>query len=95
MSGVQNKREVIMPEVMLKRDWPGTFRRTVASGKRSTVLNFEPGVPVELTGSQLDSLKSDIGVALMPCERDEKGLPRIITDEVVSEHEEANVTQSV
>ena len=86
-----------MPEVMLKRDWPNTFRRTVRTGKTPQVLTFKPGEPVELNAKQIEALKADIGVCLMPVERDAKGKPRLITDEVdvEAETEEANVPQLV
>lgn len=85
-----------MPEVMLKRDWPGQFRRTVRIGKKTPeVLVFTPGEAVELDAKQLDAVKADIGVCLMPVERDAKNRPRIITDEVETEEtEEADVANA-
>jgi hypothetical protein len=50
---------------------------------------FVPGVPVELDGRTIEAMKRDIGKALLPCEVDERGLARIITDEVISSTEEA------
>jgi len=71
---------------MLKRDWPGSFRRTITSkvkGKEvRKTLEFSPGVPVDLTPSEVEALRSDIGAALHPTELDDKARPRIITDEV-------------
>ena len=86
-----------MPEVMLKRDWPSTFRRTVRNVKKPNMLEFNPGEPVELNAKELEAVKADIGVCLMPCERDAKGKARIITDEVETEEEaeEPNVPQLV
>lgn len=84
-----------MPEVMLRPEWPNSFRRTIVSGKKTTRLSFVTGVPVELNASQIEALKSDIGVALIPCERDNKGKVRLITDEVEPETEDASVTVSV
>lgn len=88
-----------MPEVMLKRDWPNSFNRTITIGKNKTRLRFEPGEPVELNSKQIEALKPDIGVALMPCERDSKGRTRLIGDEVDTETdeqpEESDVSQSV
>lgn len=79
-------KAVYMPFVMLKRTWPGNFRRTITIGKKGKetkrVLEFSPGVPVELTPSEVDALRSDIGVALQPVEFDEKARPRVISDEV-------------
>lgn len=75
-----------MPFVMLRRDWPRSFRRTVCETKRGKlvdrVIEFDPGVPVDLTANEVESLRSDIGVSLMPVELDEKARPRVITDEV-------------
>ena len=75
-----------MPFVMLKRNWPGNFRRTITIGKKGKetkkVLEFSPGVPVELTAQEVDALRSDIGPALQPIEFDEKARPRVISDEV-------------
>ena len=78
-----------MPFVMLKKNWPANFRRTIANGKKGKetkrVLEFTPGVPVELTAAEVDALRSDIGVALQPVEFDEKARPRVITDDVVAD----------
>lgn len=84
-----------MPEVMLRRDWPNTFRRTIVSGKKTTRLAFVSGQPVELNAAQIEALKADIGVALIPCERDKKGKCRMITDDVEPEIEETNVANVV
>jgi hypothetical protein len=79
-------KAAIMPFVMLKRNWPGNFRRTITSGKKGKetkkVLEFSPGVPVELTPAEVEALRSDIGPALQPIEFDEKARPRVISDEV-------------
>lgn len=78
-----------MPFVMLKRNWPGNFRRTITTGKKGKetkrVLEFSPGVPVELMAAEVDALRKDIGVALQPIEFDENARPRIITDDVVAD----------
>lgn len=75
-----------MPFVMLKRNWPANFRRTISIGKKGKEikkqLEFSPGVPVELTAAEVEALRSDIGVALQPIEFDEKARPRVISDEV-------------
>ena len=78
-----------MPLVMLRRDWPANFRRTVTISKKSMSYEFVPGVPVELDGRTIEAMKRDIGKALLPCEVDERGLARIITDDVISSTEEA------
>ena len=74
---------------MLKKNWPANFRRTIATAKKGKetkrVLEFTPGVPVELTAAEVDALRSDIGVALQPVEFDEKARPRVITDDVVAD----------
>ena len=78
-----------MPLVMLRRDWPANFRRTVTIGKKSMSYEFVPGIPVELDGRTIEAMKRDIGKALLPCEVDERGLARVITDDVISSTEEA------
>lgn len=75
-----------MPHVMLKRSWPGNFRRTVTEKVRgkdvSRTLEFSPGVPVDLSPAEVDLLRSDIGLALEPVDLDFKARPRVITDDV-------------
>lgn len=76
-----------MPIVMLKRSWPGNFRRTITvkgrGGKETKrVLEFSPGVPVDLTAEEVEAMMPDIGTALQPVELDEKARPRIIHDAV-------------
>jgi hypothetical protein len=81
-----------MPFVMLKRTWPANFRRTITTGKKNKevteTLEFSPGVPVDLSSAQVEALRPDIGVALVPVDFDEKARPRVITDEVVPEETE-------
>jgi hypothetical protein len=76
-----------MPFVMLKKDWPGTFRRTITVGKKGkeyrSLLEFQPGVPRDLSQAELAGVIADIGLALQPIEFDAKGRPRLITDEVL------------
>lgn len=48
---------------------------------------FTRGVPVELTPAEVESLRKDIGPALVPVEFDEKARPRVITDDVVPDEE--------
>jgi hypothetical protein len=78
-----------MPFVMLQKNWPGNFRRTVTTGKKGKeyrrALEFSPGVPVELSAAEVDALRGDIGVSLQPIEFDEKARPRVITDDVIAE----------
>jgi hypothetical protein len=81
-----------MPWVMLKKNWPANFRRTITTGKKGkevkSTLEFSPGVPVDLSAAEVEALRSDIGVALVPVDFDEKARPRVITDEVVPEETE-------
>jgi hypothetical protein len=72
-----------MPFVMLRANWPAAFRRTIISGGGKVTLEFKPGVPVDLTPSEISGVQADIGVALVPVEFDEKARPRVITDDVV------------
>ncbi len=74
-----------MPFVMLKKNWPGNFRRTIGPPQDRRQLEFAPGVPVDLTAAEVDMLRADIGIALMPVDFDEKARPRIITDDVIPE----------
>jgi len=81
-----------MPFVMLKKDWPGNFRRTITTGKKGKetkhVLEFSPGIPVDLSAAEVEAIRPDIGIALLPVDFDEKARPRVITDEVVPEETE-------
>ncbi len=47
-----------------------------------------PGVPVDLSAAEVEALRSDIGVVLVPVDFDEKNRPRVITDEVLPEETE-------
>lgn len=53
--------------VMLKRDWPGNFRRSVRGPKGEILHQYEfaPGVPVEIEPEHEKSLAGDIGNALI------------------------------
>lgn len=66
--------------VMLKKTWPGNFRRTVrdAEGQPRRVLEFAPGAPVELTEEEAAAVADDIGPALVPVMLDEKQRPRVL-----------------
>jgi len=83
----------VMPFVMLKKNWPANFRRTITTGKKGKetkrVFEFLPGIPVDLTAAEVEALRSDIGVALVPVDFDEKNRPRVITDEVIPEEAES------
>jgi hypothetical protein len=83
-----------MPEVMLAPEWQNKFRRTLQLGKgRSRVMEFEPGVPVELSANEIDLLKSDIGKALHPVMRSASGKPKVLSENDVAS-EETDVTPS-
>lgn len=84
-----------MPEVMLPYTWPNRFRRTVATKNgKSRVMEFMPGVPVDLRPNEVDLLKADIGGILQPIFRDARGKPRVIreTDPAELTEEFQNVT---
>lgn len=87
-----------MPLVMLKRDWPGNFRRTITEKVRGKdvkrTLEFSPGVPVELTNAEIKAVLPDIGIALLPVELDEKARPRVITDDVIPDETTVKETDS-
>lgn len=68
-------------ELMLRQDWPASFRRRVVGG----VLDFSPGVPVTVTDQQLMELLPDIGNALFEVERDPKGRPRMVESDAVAQ----------
>lgn len=56
------------------------FRRSV-SGRPGVVtkqLVFEPGVPVTLSGRDLDAVRADIGQALVEMVTDERGVLRSV-----------------
>lgn len=74
-----------MPELMLRPDHPGQFRRTVQVGSKRRVIVFEKNVPVEVKDAEFTALKPDIGNVLFEIERDEKNRPRFV--EAVSEGE--------
>jgi len=84
-----------MPFVMLRSNWPNTFRRTITMKGQKQTLEFNPGVPVDLTPSEISALQSDIGVALVPVEFDEKARPRVITEDVVAEELQPGVVIDV
>lgn len=75
-----------MPFVMLKKGWPGTFTRTIKTkvkGRESVDRKtFRPGEPIDLSPAEIEAVRSDIGVSLMPIEFDNKGRTRLITDAV-------------
>lgn len=64
-----------MPHVMLRRDWNGTFKRTVKPllGGESRRLEFSPGEVIEITPEEVPAIMNDLGKALLPVEwSDEK-----------------------
>lgn len=63
--------------VMLKRAWPSNFRRSVHNKKREVVevLEFTPGVPVELSDEQRAAVDGDVGKCLV--EVDDKLLAKL------------------
>lgn len=67
-----------MPLVMLKRNWPSHFRRTLRApdGSVSRVLEFAPGEMHDVTAEELAQLADDLGAALQPCQADDKGRPK-------------------
>lgn len=77
-----------MPLVMLRPNWPSKqFHRTIRTysgvGKKRTlkserVVQFTAAKPVEVSDDELETLRSDIGVALFECELDEKSRPRLV-----------------
>lgn len=77
---------------MLRKNWPGDFRRTITLVKKGKdvkhTLEFKPGEPVEVTPAEAELLRADIGVSLVPVEFDIKARPRVITDDVVPDAEE-------
>lgn len=69
-----------MPFVMLRREWPSSFRRSLSLGgkKGERTLVFEPGVASEVRDDEYEKLRPDIGTALQDVVIDEKGKPRIV-----------------
>ena len=66
-----------MPFVMLRREWPSQFRRTLRSGKKPLTMTFPPGDAVEVTEKEFEELRPDVGQALMEVVLDEKGRARV------------------
>lgn len=75
--------------VMLKRDWPGKFHRsvfekTVDKSTGKTVekfikqLVFEPGIPLQLDAQEYKSVKDDINKALVEVSVDAQGIARVV-----------------
>ena len=64
-----------MAWVMLRRDWPANFRRTIRddNGLELGVMHFVPGEPVEVEGDQLKGIRKDIGAALVWCQLTPEG----------------------
>ena len=80
---------------MLKGNWPGNFCRTVRNEKGGVVkvLEFQPGIPVDLPDEDFDAVKNDIGKSLVPVELDEKGRPRQVDLRSKSEEEAVKENQ--
>ncbi len=52
--------------VMLRKDWPGSFRRTFGDAKDRQMLEWSPGDVMELkTEAEIAAVKDDIGKALV------------------------------
>lgn len=68
-----------MPYVMCRRDWQGPFHRTI-NGVRTA---FPPGEPIEVEGSNLKFIASDLGKALVPMDHDDKGVLRPVAKELI------------
>lgn len=76
--------------VMARRNWPGTFCRTVyreeldAVGKSVRVplrrVEFPPGEPVELTAQEYAGVQADIGLSLVDVVYDERHKVRSAED---------------
>ena len=84
---------------MLKKGWPGTFSRTIKTKNKGREVverkTFKPGEPVDLSPAEIEAVRSDIGVCLMPIEFDSKGRTRLITDAVEIAEEVNRVPKSV
>jgi hypothetical protein len=82
--------------LMLKKNWPGTFQRTIRGqdGVALRVVEFSPGVPVEITDqTEIDVLSKDVGPALLEVKVDKKGLPRPL--DWVEPVERVSVTETI
>lgn len=90
--------------VMLRKDWPGKFRRVLrdAEGKPLTdddgqerVLVFEPGDAIELTDDEYAAVMADVQTdpkvsrPLVHVRRDEKGRTRVVDLEKDGEPDDA------
>lgn len=70
-----------MPHVMLKKNWPGVFHRSVRTQKGELVkrLAFAPGEPVELDELELAAVSADLRKKiLVPVNLDAKRRPRVL-----------------
>lgn len=67
-----------MAWVMCKREWNGTFHRTVQRGDAAVRVAFPPGQPVEIADSELEAILPDIGKALRFVTLDVKGRPYVV-----------------
>ena len=71
----KSKTEKPLGSLLVHPRRQATFRRTVAIGKTSKQLVFQPGQPVEVTAKEFEGLRKDIGAALVIAKprTDEKG----------------------
>jgi hypothetical protein len=80
-----------MPKVMLRRNWPGNFRRSIRNEKGEVlrVIEFAPGQAVEVLDDEMPSVQADLGHALQLVTLDKKNRPRVIP--VAAANEPADV----
>ena len=76
-----------MPTLMLRPDWPNTFRRTVRTGRKPKRLEFRKGEPVQVTDAEFLAMAEDVGLAVFEVEFDDKQRPRYIERDAVGENE--------
>lgn len=72
-----------MPQVMARRDWQGVFKRAVRDKDGEVVLwlEFEPGLPLDLSAEEFELVRDDIGRALQIVTPDERGRPSPLSAE--------------
>lgn len=78
--------------VMLKKSWPGNFRRTIrdSKGKERRVIEFHPGDPVDVSRQEYEFLvaNGDLDSALQEVSLDGKGRARPVAEQVPEEASE-------
>lgn len=69
-----------MALLMLRRGWPGTFRRSIRDEKGSVIrsVEFLKDEPQEVSSGELPAFLPDIDNALVPVRIDETGRIRVI-----------------